>query len=78
MQTEAHHGDRDCRAAGPLPVALMLGHQGLDRRAAVRFNGHMHNQMVINQSPADQLSVVFGALADPTRRAILERLVVGE
>lgn len=38
----------------------------------------MHNQMVIYQSSADQLSVVFGALADPTRRAILERLVVGE
>ncbi|GAA1842121.1 metalloregulator ArsR/SmtB family transcription factor [Asanoa iriomotensis] len=26
----------------------------------------------------DQLSAVFGALADPTRRAILERLVRGE
>ena len=38
----------------------------------------MHNQLVINQSPPDQMSVVFGALADPTRRAILERLVAGE
>jgi DNA-binding transcriptional ArsR family regulator len=38
----------------------------------------MHNHVVINQTPADQLSVVFGALADPTRRAILERLVAGE
>ena len=27
---------------------------------------------------ADQLSVVFAALADPTRRAILERLAKGE
>jgi DNA-binding transcriptional ArsR family regulator len=27
---------------------------------------------------ADQLSLVFGALADPTRRAILTRLVEGE
>lgn len=28
--------------------------------------------------PADQLSVVFGALADPTRRAILARLTKGD
>ena len=27
---------------------------------------------------ADQLSLTFGALADPTRRAILARLVLGE
>jgi DNA-binding transcriptional ArsR family regulator len=29
-------------------------------------------------SQTDQLSVTFAALADPTRRAILERLAVGE
>ena len=28
--------------------------------------------------PDDQLSLTFGALADPTRRAILARLVTGE
>ncbi len=28
--------------------------------------------------PVDQLDAVFGALADPTRRAILSRLTVGE
>jgi DNA-binding transcriptional ArsR family regulator len=28
--------------------------------------------------PADELSAVFGALADPTRRAILTRLTEGE
>ncbi|HME60068.1 MAG TPA: metalloregulator ArsR/SmtB family transcription factor, partial [Candidatus Binatia bacterium] len=28
--------------------------------------------------PADQLSATFAALADPTRRAILARLVAGE
>jgi DNA-binding transcriptional ArsR family regulator len=28
--------------------------------------------------PADQLSATFGALADPTRRAILARLAEGE
>ncbi len=42
------------------------------------FNLPVHNQLVIDQPPADPLSAVFGALADPTRRAILERLVVGE
>jgi DNA-binding transcriptional ArsR family regulator len=29
-------------------------------------------------SPSDQLSITFGALADPTRRAILARLAAGE
>jgi DNA-binding transcriptional ArsR family regulator len=29
-------------------------------------------------TPSDQLSVTFGALADPTRRAILARLAKGE
>ena len=28
--------------------------------------------------PADQLSTTFSALADPTRRAILARLIAGE
>ena len=28
--------------------------------------------------PADQLSAVFGALADPTRRALLARLATGD
>jgi DNA-binding transcriptional ArsR family regulator len=38
----------------------------------------VHNQQVINGPTADQLSAVFAALADPTRRAILERLANGE
>src|SRR3974390_2941562 len=38
----------------------------------------MHNQVVMNGSTPDSLSALFGALADPTRRAILERLVAGE
>src|SRR5450759_3602310 len=29
-------------------------------------------------TPSDELSVTFGALADPTRRAILARLATGE
>ena len=32
----------------------------------------------MNSSPTDQLSSIFAALADPTRRAILARLAEGE
>jgi len=37
----------------------------------------MHNHLVI-EMPADPLSTIFGALADPTRRAILASLAGGE
>jgi DNA-binding transcriptional ArsR family regulator len=37
----------------------------------------IHNRVVI-ESMEDQLSAVFGALADPTRRAILTRLAEGD
>ena len=33
---------------------------------------------MVNQDPAAALSLTFGALADPTRRAILARLASGE
>jgi DNA-binding transcriptional ArsR family regulator len=33
--------------------------------------------MVYKQMPTDRLSAIFGALADPTRRAILESLIAG-
>jgi DNA-binding transcriptional ArsR family regulator len=33
---------------------------------------------MVHHAPADQLSATFAALADPTRRAILARLAVGE
>jgi DNA-binding transcriptional ArsR family regulator len=43
------------------------------------FNlGVIHNQVVMKEMPTDQLSAVFGALADPTRRAILASLADGE
>jgi DNA-binding transcriptional ArsR family regulator len=42
------------------------------------FNAGVHNHPVIETQSADCLSGVFGALADPTRRAILERLASGE
>ncbi len=32
----------------------------------------------VQQAPGDRLSLVFGALADPTRRAILSRLTSGD
>ncbi len=38
----------------------------------------LHNTMVMEKMTADQLSSVFGALADPTRRAILARLTEGD
>jgi DNA-binding transcriptional ArsR family regulator len=38
----------------------------------------MHNISVMEQPAADSLSAIFGALADPTRRAILARLAAGE
>jgi DNA-binding transcriptional ArsR family regulator len=45
----------------------------------VRFNVVIvHNQVVIEQMQTDPLSAVFGALADPTRRAILASLAGGE
>ncbi len=50
----------------------------LDIATAPLFNGRMHNHLVINTPDPARLSAVFGALADPTRRAILERLAAGE
>lgn len=35
------------------------------------------NTSITDLSSSDQLDLTFGALADPTRRAILERLAVG-
>ena len=37
-----------------------------------------HNTMVMKQTSDAELDAVFGALADPTRRAILARLTQGE
>jgi DNA-binding transcriptional ArsR family regulator len=38
----------------------------------------MHNTTVMDRPARDPLSLAFGALADPTRRAILARLAGGE
>jgi DNA-binding transcriptional ArsR family regulator len=38
----------------------------------------LFNYLVHNAMPTDHLSVTFSALADPTRRAILARLALGE
>jgi len=53
-------------------VALAAAHKSLDRRVP----RSIFNQMVKYQT--DPLSNVFSALADPTRRAILARLALGE
>jgi DNA-binding transcriptional ArsR family regulator len=38
----------------------------------------LFNRLVHNAMPADRLSTTFAALADPTRRAILARLALGQ
>ncbi len=38
----------------------------------------LFNHLVHNAMPTDRLSATFAALADPTRRAILARLALGE
>ena len=40
--------------------------------------GDVDNRMVMEHMQPDPLSAVFGALADPTRRAILARLADGD
>ena len=47
-------------------------------RLALYFSDRLHNRLVYDIMPADRLSRTFSALADPTRRAILARLVSGE
>jgi DNA-binding transcriptional ArsR family regulator len=42
------------------------------------LNGDIDNRMVMEHMQPDALSAVFGALADPTRRAILARLADGD
>lgn len=52
---------------------------GLDARplATLRLTNSLINK-VVKRMADDRLSVIFGALADPTRRAILARLAAGE
>lgn len=49
-------------------------------KTALTGSDAFHNILVMNQLAAtvDPLSAVFGALADPTRRAILARLTDGD
>jgi len=42
------------------------------------FTYSLINEMVKYMTETDQLSIIFAALADPTRRAILHRLSEGE
>ena len=45
---------------------------------AMYLTNRLINSMVNDLDPSSHLSVTFGALADPTRRAILARLASGE
>jgi DNA-binding transcriptional ArsR family regulator len=45
---------------------------------AMYLTNRLFNSMVNNSEMSPDLSVTFGALADPTRRAILARLASGE
>ncbi len=47
-------------------------------RAAFYLTDRLINELVNNAMPTDRLSATFAALADPTRRAILARLALGE
>ncbi len=46
--------------------------------AILYFTNWLTTGLVQDPMPTDQLSQIFAALADPTRRAILERLMQGE
>lgn len=51
----------------------------LDSRQAMPYlTNQLYNQLVKYDMPQDRLSNTFAALADPTRRAILARLALGE
>jgi DNA-binding transcriptional ArsR family regulator len=58
------------------PVKTRVAKQALEELLTPLHDHHILNSMV-NDS-AEQLTTVFLALADPTRRAILERLAHGE
>ena len=47
-------------------------------RAAFYLTDRLIIELVNNAMPTDRLSATFAALADPTRRAILARLALGE
>jgi DNA-binding transcriptional ArsR family regulator len=59
---------RFARRHGPLDQLLL----------ALYSTNQLHNASVDNAMTPDRLSATFGALADPTRRAILARLATGE
>jgi DNA-binding transcriptional ArsR family regulator len=62
-----------------LPGRRRLDHGALDIVAAdLYLTNRLFNHLVHNAMPTDRLSATFSALADPTRRAILARLALGE
>jgi DNA-binding transcriptional ArsR family regulator len=67
-------GDDALFITGGIPKSRRVRHRVAESVAA----GRILNQVVKHAEPADQLDVVFSALADPTRRAIVVRLSEGE
>ncbi len=57
---------------------MPAGAAGLLARRCVRVISYCYQTDWFGTVPVDQLSATFAALADPTRRAILARLVEGE
>jgi DNA-binding transcriptional ArsR family regulator len=56
----------------------LTGPDGLDSGGLIAFNNGMVSEHTGYQASQDDLGAVFGALADPTRRAILARLTQGD
>src|SRR5581483_8856182 len=66
-------------AAAPRSLELPQNRMGLDALCRVLYlTDWLFNQTVYDAMAQDRLSATFAALADPTRRAILARLALGE
>ena len=64
--------------ARPHDARLKSGSRLDSATHALYFPSQVITHLVKHNVAADELSVIFGALADPTRRAILARLAQGE
>jgi DNA-binding transcriptional ArsR family regulator len=66
--------------AASLDLTILAGepHHGLDALSVAQYLTHRLHTGQSWLMPTDRLSSTFAALADPTRRAILARLALGE
>ena len=65
-------------ASAPLAAGELKVPKGLDRAADSRIHLTKSLNERVDVAAPDQLSLVFSALADPTRRAILDELAAGD